>query len=306
MSENANPSTLRAALRLVLQGVRGGDGIARDWEGPKRRVAADRGDLGADPARIRRFLALTAGERIPDFTGENALLPPTLPSLWETALALEVLSSAGIGLPRGGLIHIESELFAIRPMHASERFRTRVELDRVEAHARGTRLVLRSRNWNAAGDLCCENTAHLLARSGVPARAVGDAPARSPEVVQWRVLREVQLPANLGWRYARLSGDYNPIHLWPWSARLLGFRRPILHGYCIEALVAHILISELLAGESRALRRLVIAFRAPILLPARVRLEVSPSDGTGSGFRLVDARDPSQRPYAEGRVVGGG
>ena len=31
-----------------------------------------------------------------------------------------------------------------------------------------------------------------------------------------------------GRRYAALSGDCNPIHLWPWSARLMGMRAPII------------------------------------------------------------------------------
>jgi len=33
-----------------------------------------------------------------------------------------------------------------------------------------------------------------------------------------------------GRRYAALSGDWNPIHLWPWSARLMGMHAPIIHG----------------------------------------------------------------------------
>jgi len=36
--------------------------------------------------------------------------------------------------------------------------------------------------------------------------------------------------ADAGRRYAALSGDWNPIHLWPWSARLLGMKQPIIHG----------------------------------------------------------------------------
>ncbi|MDB5960927.1 MAG: hypothetical protein JWP59_2221, partial [Massilia sp.] len=35
---------------------------------------------------------------------------------------------------------------------------------------------------------------------------------------------------SLGRAYAKVSGDWNPIHLWRWSARLMGMRRPIIHG----------------------------------------------------------------------------
>ena len=38
------------------------------------------------------------------------------------------------------------------------------------------------------------------------------------------------MPSDIGVRYARLSMDWNPHHLYPWSARLLGYRAPIAHG----------------------------------------------------------------------------
>ena len=37
--------------------------------------------------------------------------------------------------------------------------------------------------------------------------------------------------------YARLSGDYNPIHLFTWTARLFGFKQPIIHGMWTKARV---------------------------------------------------------------------
>src|SRR6266487_1403229 len=53
------------------------------------------------------------------------------------------------------------------------------------------------------------------------ARPLGDGP--EPHVV-W------ELPADLGRRYAAVSGDRNPIHLYRLTAWLFGFRRPIAHG----------------------------------------------------------------------------
>ncbi len=40
----------------------------------------------------------------------------------------------------------------------------------------------------------------------------------------------MNLAAHLGVQYGYISGDWNPHHLWPWSARLLGYRKPIAHG----------------------------------------------------------------------------
>jgi acyl dehydratase len=305
MSREDEPSTVRAALRLVVQGVRRRGGAPNPEAVPKRRLAVERGAVRVDPARIRRFLAVTGGDRIPALTADGAPLSPTVPGLWETALALELLALAEIGFPAGGLIHLESELVPLRSLYPSDLIRSRVELDRVEAEARGRRLVLKARCWNGAGQLCQESIVSLLARDAAKSSPRPPSPAPpEPESGGWRVVGEWDLAANLGRRYARVSGDFNPIHLWSWSARLLGFRRPLLHGLCVQAIVAHALIAEPLGGDPRALRRLQISFRAPLFLPARIRLLVDDAGGSGRRFQLVDAGAPTRRPFAEGSFAG--
>ena len=122
--------------------------------------------------------------------------------------------------------------------------------------------------------------------------------------VEWRTLAEWSLPASLGRRYARVSGDFNPIHLWGWSSRLLGFDRPIAHGFCTGAMVASALSERLWRSDPAALRRLFIRFRAPLLLPARVSLEVGGEIERGFGrFQLVGP-SPERQTFAEGEFLG--
>jgi acyl dehydratase len=99
-----------------------------------------------------------------------------------------------------------------------------------------------------------------------------------------------------------VSGDYNPIHLWGLTARPFGFPAPILHGYCIAARAAHSLIEHCLGGDPGALRRMRIAFRAPLPLPTTARLLVN-DDGPEHWFRVAA---PGEGPvYAEGTYGGG-
>jgi hypothetical protein len=44
------------------------------------------------------------------------------------------------------------------------------------------------------------------------------------------VMETIQVPADTGRRYAAVSRDYNPHHLYPWTAKLIGFKRAIAHG----------------------------------------------------------------------------
>lgn len=77
------------------------------------------------------------------------------------------------------------------------------------------------------------------------------------------------LEANTGRRYARISGDYNPIHLWPWSARLLGFKRPIAHGMFLVSKAQMMLEQSI----GKPIAELNADFLKPAMLPGRLRIE---------------------------------
>lgn len=106
------------------------------------------------------------------------------------------------------------------------------------------------------------------ARSG--AKPALDAEPPSGEIVaQWT------LDAMAGRRYARLSGDWNPIHLTGWSARLMGMRAPIIHGM-------HTLAASCAALEKRSGRHataISCRFRAPIPLGSSVTLRAQMDSG---------------------------
>jgi acyl dehydratase len=84
-----------------------------------------------------------------------------------------------------------------------------------------------------------------------------------------------------GWRYARISGDFNPIHLSPWLARPFGFDRPILHGMAIVGRVAA--LAEREAGRSAT--TVSARFRRPMRLPGELRVAY---DASG-GYRVTSA-----------------
>lgn len=226
---------------------------------------------------------------------------------------LELLAHDGLPLPKRGLVHLGGELVVVRPLRREDRVRCRVELDGLEGHSRGLVLQLRCRSWSAAGQLAQENRTSLLirgaeaplgtprsgTRSANPERAEAGEAGEAADAA-WRDVASWDLPASAGLTYARASGDFNPIHLWPWSARLLGFPRPILHGHCALAMVAH----EMMRATGRDTRRLQARFRAPLELPARVRLQTRAGNASGAApLRLVDATGAS-KPFLEGEWVG--
>jgi acyl dehydratase len=77
-----------------------------------------------------------------------------------------------------------------------------------------------------------------------------------------------KLTPDAGRLYAALSGDWNPIHLSRWSARLMGMRAPIIHGMHSVA-QACALIERL---TQQRVTRLDCRFKSPIPLGADVTL----------------------------------
>lgn len=56
---------------------------------------------------------------------------------------------------------------------------------------------------------------------------------------------QVDVAADAGLVYAKLTGDWNPHHLYPWSARLLRYERPIAHGmWTLSRAIAHVQSSK--------------------------------------------------------------
>jgi acyl dehydratase len=75
------------------------------------------------------------------------------------------------------------------------------------------------------------------------------------------------VPDDAGRRYAKVSGDVNPIHLSGLTAKALGFKRAIAHGMWVKARVL-----GALAGRLPEALEVDVAFRKPLFLPSTVAL----------------------------------
>jgi acyl dehydratase len=105
------------------------------------------------------------------------------------------------------------------------------------------------------------------------------APGQSP-IAAW------PLPHAAGRAYAALSGDWNPIHLWPWSAHLMGLAAPIIHGMHTLGRAC----AELERAGGRPLALLDGRFRAPVPLGSTVALAADLAHGrytVGLGGRIA-------------------
>ena len=76
---------------------------------------------------------------------------------------------------------------------------------------------------------------------------------------------EALIPDNQAHIY-RLSGDYNPLHIDPESAKFGGFDEPILHGLCTFGHCGQLLLHSLCGGEVTRFRKIKVRFSSPVML----------------------------------------
>jgi acyl dehydratase len=261
--------------------VSGGGGEVPD-------VALILDDVPIDPDRLAAF------DRVCGYSLTDDV-PAAYIHILAFPLQLKLMTDGSFPLPAIGLVHIANKITQHRPVEIGERLSLRVWATELEPHPRGTHFTLRSQA-RVGDELVWEEWSTNLRRGGGGNGKSGkegqapDVPSTEdvPATATWK------LPGDLGRQYAGVSGDRNPIHVHPLSAKLFGFPTAIAHGMwtkarCLAALGPR--LDETFTTE--------VAFRKPILLPATVKFAEELRDGA-IRFGVRDARKGT--PHLDGLV----
>ncbi|MEV6958968.1 MaoC/PaaZ C-terminal domain-containing protein [Streptomyces sp. NPDC051207] len=238
-----------------------------DADFPRARLVLP--GLRVDQARLAAY------ERVCGFpTGDDAL-PVTYPHVLGFPLAMRLMSDRAFPLPLLGLVHTSIEITRRTRLTTADPYELAVHVEGLAPHRRGTEAAVVT-EARVAGQVVWESRSTYLARHGGPGGAetetsresygrgepgesAGPAqpPSPLPPLTHWR------LGADVGRRYGAASGDRNPIHLHPLTARLFGFPRPVAHGmWTVARCLAEHGTPDAVAVRAR--------FRAPVLLPGTV------------------------------------
>jgi acyl dehydratase len=248
-------------------------------------IAAHLPAAKVDPAALRRYADVCGFAAGPN-------LPLTYPHVLATPLHAALVMRDSFPYPVLGVVHVRQRIDALRAIPASARLDLHVALVGEREARRGVEFDTLT-EVRVDGELVWSSVATALVQGGRKPRERSDG-RRPPQVDGDDGLREPErteepwvVPEAMGRRYARVTGDYNPIHLYAASARLFGFPRAIVHGMwslarCVAAIDAE--------GLGPALT-LEAAFRRPVLLPSKVTFGATPRrTGEGVAFALRDAQ----------------
>lgn len=271
--------------RLLLDGVRGLRKPKPDAVPPLPRERLVR------PAVELSGAAIAAYGRACGFRREQGV-PLSYPHVLAFALHLMLLTRPNFPYPASGMVHLANRIRQHQRLHEGQALRLEVYCERWVAHPKGQALSIATRAY-AEETLVWESDSLYLRRE--VKNPIGELWVDALPLQEEGLLRTQRwvLPADLGRRFAQVSGDFNPIHTSVMGAKIFGFRRAIAHGMWTlgRALAAQQPPGGLARAEAHC------DFKLPIFLPGQVALWSHPVTGPLREFevRTVAGDKPHMR-----------
>ncbi len=193
-------------------------------------------------------------------------------------------------LPEEGSVQVISRLIGVHPRGRGNGF---VECES-EVRSMDGEVLLRMVNGSFRRGVEALGDIEPFEGIGKTYSAKIDLPDREPETVV-----QALIPDNQAHIY-RLSGDYNPLHIDPESAKFGGFDEPILHGLCTFGHCGQLLLEALCGGDVGRFRKIKVRFSSPVMLNDRLKVRAW-EDGPGRVIfdAMVEDRQVVSNAYFE-------
>ncbi len=238
-------------------------------------------DFRLDPDKLKRYNA---------FCGFEAdAMPLSFPFVATQPLQLMLLTDPDVPAKPMGIIHMGVRFVQSAPMDTETAYRFLLTVGAQQRTEAGLEFELVGRFFGPEQQEVAAYYSRCLLRMPPPETSGRRRrPARAPRVTrEWQPLGPLQLDTAAARGYAKISGDYNPIHLHKITAKPFGFEAPIAHGMYM--------VAKVLATVKRPIGEAQFDFKRPALMPIAAQVE-----GDGEALRLVNE---GGKPLLEGQIV---
>jgi hypothetical protein len=224
----------------------------------------------------------------------NAFLPATYPHILAFPLHMSLLTHSEFPFSLLGLVHLSNSIKQYRRISAQEPLDLECHLGTTKPHVAGIAFEVITHCFSA-GKLIWESVSTFLFIEKKPNKDKKTTtkkhlpPSKMTNSTFWT------LSTDLGQKYAKVSGDFNPIHLHKYSARLFGFKQAIIHGMWSKARILSEL-GNLIDDESICVD---VEFKLPVYIPGKVCLNWEQKDN-GISFQLLD--ELCLKPHLIGQI----
>jgi acyl dehydratase len=214
-------------------------------------------------AAIERYARATndSNER---YFGGRAIASPVFVVVPAFASFMAAAADPDLGADMLRLVHFGEEHLIHRPVRIGDVLTVAPVLESVALKDTGETFTVGASETDAAGDLVAEVRGTMFIRgTGDRRRAVAAAAVEDPGEIVYEEATKVD--EDQTFRYAEASGDNNPIHLDPETARGAGLPGIILHGMCTMAFAAKAAVNGPAAGDPARIKRVTVQFSRTVL-----------------------------------------
>lgn len=217
-------------------------------------------------------------------------VPIPWPQLAATRLHVALVTDRAFPLRPTGLVHPRFTVTQHRPLRPGERFDLSVEVGGRRETPTGFEFDLVARVW--VNNQCVwHSVAATYVRLRKGERRTEEAAAPDPA---WATEQPLTFAANIGRKYAQLSGDWNPVHLFSWTARAFGYRSSIAHGWYLLARC----LAAIGQDGTEVPTTVTFDLLRPVFLPCSLWL----GSRTTEGGTLFSLYGPDHKPRVRGMI----
>lgn len=264
------------------------------------KAAVKKGRSGALPEQLPKLSVAVPGiraekavtqkyDRICHFP-KSRFLSATYLHVLSFPLHMQLMTDPRMPLKPMGLVHVRNKIKQYRRVEQGELLYIQCSIGESREVGAGLEFDVLTR-IEASGELVYEGLSTTLSRR--PSKSSGERKKRQlPE--PFGIVQNWALPSGLGRSYGAVSGDRNPIHLWPTTAKLFGFKRHIAHGMWSKARCLAALTDQV---GNRPFE-IDVSFKTPVFLPTKVEFSYT-QRGDSTDFLM---RSTSGKPHLEGSL----
>ena len=200
------------------------------------------------------------------------VLPATYPHMLTFPLQMALMSDRSFPMALPGLVHVRNRIEQLRPIGADALLDLEVWAENHARHRSGAAVDLCA-TVSAGGQEVWRSRSTYLSRGATAPDGAPEADIEVPVGELERPMATWRVPDDAGRRYAKVSGDVNPIHLYGLTAKAFGFKRAIAHGMWVKARVLGALSGRLPDAFTAD-----VSFRKPLFLPSTVTLSTAQAE----------------------------
>ncbi|MBJ9984363.1 hypothetical protein IAE19_02770 [Acinetobacter sp. S40] len=219
----------------------------------------------------------------------DGFIPAIYLAVLSQSLQMHMMTTEAFPFAILGLVHIRNQLKQTRKIGVNENLTLSCKFGELKPHDKGVQFDFIT-TAKVGDEVVMEGLTTYLSRQKTEQK--GTERQKESKMPDYQLQHVWEVAENTGRRYAKVSGDFNLIHIHAVTAKAFGFKQAIAHGMWSKAkALANINLPESYEAD--------VWFKLPMYLPSKVEF-LTAQQSQETDFLIRNAK--SQKPHVSGTI----